>query len=124
MHLPPLRPYSAGSFGTINVNSHIATSYIEKAVYRMEPAQSAIMQRSPDQSIVTLSNVRTEGPSQAGSSPDHLGGVDPTVGLRPDFSQGQGFTMQDSRMLVVYDSRFIAKSMGMSEVPICRRNRS
>ena len=30
--LPPLRPYLAGSSGTINVSSHIATSYIENIV--------------------------------------------------------------------------------------------
>ena len=28
--LPPRKPYLAGSSGAINVNSHIATSYIEK----------------------------------------------------------------------------------------------
>ena len=45
-HVPPLRPYVAGSSGTINVNSHIATSYIEKVVCRMQRAQSAVLQRS------------------------------------------------------------------------------
>ena len=106
-HLPPLRPYWAGSSGAISVDSHIATSYIEKGVYRMGSAQSASWQRSLDQSAVTFSNVRTEGPSHAGSSQDHLGGVDPTVGLRPDLSQSREFTMQDNRLLVVYDSRLI-----------------
>ena len=48
LQLPPLGPYLAGSSGTINVNSHTATSYIEKVVYRMQPAQSAVLQRSLD----------------------------------------------------------------------------
>ena len=63
-------------------------------------------QRFLDQPTFSMANVRTEGPSQPGSSQDHLGGVDPTVGFRPDLSKNQEFTRQDSRLLVVYDPRF------------------
>ena len=73
----------------------------------MQTAHSAILQRSLDQSTFTMSNVRTEGPSQAGSSQDQLGGVEPTVGLRPGLGQNQECTMLDNRLLVVYDSRFV-----------------
>ena len=105
--LPPLRPYLAGSSGTINVASHIATSYIEKIVYRMQSAQAAIIQRSIDPSTPTLAQARSERPSHSGSSMGHLSGVDPTARLRPDLSQGLDFTLQDNRLLVIYDSRFV-----------------
>ena len=35
LQLPPLMPYLAGSFGTVNVSSQIATPYIEKIVHQM-----------------------------------------------------------------------------------------
>ena len=70
------------------MSSHIATSYIEKILYRMQSGQAAIIQRSVDQSTPTLAQARSEVPSQAGSSQDHLGGVDPTARLRLDLSQG------------------------------------
>ena len=103
----PIKPYVAGSSGAINVSSHIPTSFIEKVAYRIESGQYAIWQRSLDQSTFSTANVRADVPSRPGSSQDHLGGVDPTVGLRPDFSKTQEFTMQDNRLLVVYGSRLI-----------------
>ena len=47
-------------------------------MYRMQSGQAAIIQRSIDQSTPTLAQARSEVPSQAGSSQDHMGGVDPT----------------------------------------------
>ena len=73
----------------------------------MQSAQPAILQRSTDQPTPALAHARSELPSQAGSSQDRLGGVDPTAGLRPDLRQGQDFSLQGNRLLVVYDSRFI-----------------
>ena len=87
--MPPLKPYVAGSTGTVNVHSHIATEYIETVVYRTESGHSAVWQRSLDQPTFTMANVRAEGPSRAWSSVDHLGGVDPTVGLGPGLSETQ-----------------------------------
>ena len=69
----------AGSSGTVNVHSHIATAYIEKLVYRVDTAEAALLQRSLDQGTLTLASVQREEPGQPGSSTDHRGGVDPRV---------------------------------------------
>ena len=68
----------AGSSGIVEVHSHISTAYIEKVVYRTGMAEAAIVQRSLDQGTRTLANVQL---GLAGSSSDHVGGVDPTVPL-------------------------------------------
>ena len=64
--LPPLRPYVAGSSGTVNVHSHIATAYIEKLVCRIALGQAAIWQRSTDQSTFALASVRLKESGHAG----------------------------------------------------------
>ena len=58
----PLRLYSVGSSGTVNVHSHIATAYIEKFVYRVGMAEAAIVQRSLDPGPLTLATVQREEP--------------------------------------------------------------
>ena len=97
----------AGSPGTVNVHSHIATAYIENFVYRVTMGHAAIWQRFLEPSISSLANVRPEEFGQAGSSTDYQSGVDPAALMRLDLTKGQDFTMQDRRLLVVCGARSV-----------------